>query len=198
MASSSSSKTTGQPSRTSMPYLVPQRRQGRPRSPPQIPSYIMHNPRLWPYATGCMEADRDWAEYKQRLLRRPDTNPTPPKASQHGKPDAQKLLPMQSPSSMPYRYRSHLNPSQLSQVLTWLPTPPDPTHPYWAERCFECFAHGHQSNRCNGPAVCRNCLKQGHRSKLCPNRKQHNATPDILRPRGAPYMPTNTPPTDHH
>jgi hypothetical protein len=64
-----------------------------------------------------------------------------------------------SPTVMPYGYRATLNPAQLIYLLSWLPLPPDSTHPYWENRCFDCFAYGNQATKYRTKVVCRKCLR---------------------------------------
>jgi hypothetical protein len=120
------------PKRSSMPYPIPERLKGRLQPPPNIPSYIMQNPRLRPYAAACMATDEDTKRLGIRIGPRQAITMSP--ISHNEQPDHHSKC---SPETMPHRYRASLNQTQLSKLLSWLPLPPDPTHPYWEGRCFD-------------------------------------------------------------
>jgi hypothetical protein len=134
-------------SRSSFPYSVPQRLHGRLEPPTHTPSYLHPHPRAWPYAEACKAASRDLQFFNRK------------RNQLSAGPSSQSLPPQQtSPTGLPYKYRASLTQSQLDKLLTWLPTPSDPSHPYWDQRFYNCFAYGHRVDQCKGKVVCRLCL----------------------------------------
>jgi hypothetical protein len=87
-----------------------------------------------------------------------------------------------SPENMPFRSRATLNQAQLNKLLTWLPMPPDPSHPYWDNKCLNCFAYKHRMEK--GQVVCTLYLTQGHTSKLYPFREPATHLAPALQPKG--------------
>lgn len=62
-----------------------------------------------------------------------------------------------------------------------LPIPPEPNHPRWRGRCYNCLELGHDQNGCpSHERACANYWAKGHQAKNCP--KLSRIEP--MRPRG--------------
>lgn len=67
-----------------------------------------------------------------------------------------------------------------------LPLPPNPTHPRWINRCYNCLEEGHDQNDCLAKdRVCARCWNSGHQAQEC----RHSLVAkrqrfDLLLPRG--------------
>lgn len=78
-----------------------------------------------------------------------------------------------------------------------LPLPPEPNHPRWRGRCYNCLEIGHDQGGClSHERSCANCWEKGHQARNCPNLIRF----DPMRPRGnfgEEGLPPNRPKTLH-
>lgn len=92
--------------------------------------------------------------------------PYPPTVQRYQSPPWQHFLD-QNPWQFSHIQNDSMQTDQI-QPQEPLPLPPEPGHPKWRGRCYNCLKFGHDQNECRAKErVCANCWNTGHEAKNC-------------------------------